>query len=104
MAKYAFSNIPVFSIDEDGEDIENMTLPSLSPILGTAQIPAVTASPAIAENAQRRAEEKFIVYEEMAFAKHKQLAEAMAKLAKAKEQLARLEAPTCADRNEVAGS
>ncbi|KAL2529372.1 hypothetical protein Fot_21973 [Forsythia ovata] len=33
MAKYAFSNIPVFSIDEDGDDNGNVTLPPLSSIL-----------------------------------------------------------------------
>ncbi|KAL2514685.1 hypothetical protein Fot_28656 [Forsythia ovata] len=58
----------------------------------------------IAENAQRRAEEKVIVFEEMALAKHKQLVEAMADLARAKEQLARLEPSTCADTKEAAGS
>ncbi|KAL2514795.1 Uncharacterized protein Fot_28766 [Forsythia ovata] len=38
----------------------------------------------------------------MAYAKHKQLAEAMVELTKAKEQIARLGAPTCADPKEAA--
>ncbi|KAL2462105.1 hypothetical protein Adt_45525 [Abeliophyllum distichum] len=57
----------------------------------------------MAKNARRRVEEKLNVYEQMAFTKHKQLAEVMAELAKFKEQLASLEAPTCADPKEGGG-
>ncbi|KAL2521007.1 hypothetical protein Fot_24930 [Forsythia ovata] len=57
----------------------------------------------IANNARRRAEEKLKAYKEMAYAKHSHLVEAKAELAKAKEQLARLGAHTCANPKEAAG-
>ncbi|KAL2520754.1 hypothetical protein Fot_24677 [Forsythia ovata] len=48
-------------------------------------------------SAQKQAELKLKVYEYMAYTKHKQLAEALAKLAKAKELLAKLGASNYAD-------
>ncbi|KAL2474334.1 hypothetical protein Adt_35070 [Abeliophyllum distichum] len=54
-------------------------------------------------NLERWTEEKLKVYKEMAFVKHKQLAEVMAELTNSKEQLARLEASTCANPKEATG-
>ncbi|KAL2494297.1 hypothetical protein Fot_38054 [Forsythia ovata] len=58
----------------------------------------------IVKNTRRQAEEKLAVVKEMVLLKDKQLAEVLADLVEAKEQLARLEAPNCADPKEAARS
>ncbi|KAL2538210.1 hypothetical protein Fot_19601 [Forsythia ovata] len=57
----------------------------------------------VAEDARRRAEQKLKMYKDMAYTRHKKLAEAMAELSKANEILARLGAHTCADPKEATG-
>ncbi|KAL2456626.1 hypothetical protein Adt_32027 [Abeliophyllum distichum] len=57
----------------------------------------------IADNTRRRAEDKLKAYEEMAYAKHSHLVKARTKLAKANEQISRLESPTRVDPKEAMG-
>ncbi|KAL2479220.1 hypothetical protein Fot_48234 [Forsythia ovata] len=56
----------------------------------------------VCNDVRRRAELKLKLYEDMTYAKHKELAEVLADLWRANESLARLWAHTCADPKEVA--